>query len=118
MKFLGIAVLSMAATLLPARAADTADGSALIGKDWPAIVEMARGGTVNDDYVYVAMNMHWDGASFGLPGLPSGMSWRVFANTGAEPPHDVWELGQEPVLEDQGRFFMGARSVAILVGRA
>jgi glycogen operon protein len=77
----------------------------------------ARGGTMTDDYVYVAMNMHWDGASFGLPGLPAGMTWRVFANTGAEPPHDVWEPGREPELDDQGQFFMGARSVAILVGR-
>jgi putative spermidine/putrescine transport system substrate-binding protein len=48
MKVLAFAALaaSLAATLLPARA-DTADGSALTGKDWPEIVEMARGGTVN-----------------------------------------------------------------------
>jgi putative spermidine/putrescine transport system substrate-binding protein len=39
----------VAATLLSAPAvwADTADGSALIGAEWDAVVEMAKGGTVN-----------------------------------------------------------------------
>lgn len=42
---LATAAISLAATL-PA-AADTADGSALIGQDWDTIVDMARGGEVN-----------------------------------------------------------------------
>ena len=33
----------------------------------------ARGGTVQDDFIYVAMNMHWDGHWFELPQLPAGM---------------------------------------------
>lgn len=39
----------LATTLLsaPMALADTADGSMLIGKDWDAVVEMAKGGTVN-----------------------------------------------------------------------
>jgi isoamylase len=77
----------------------------------------ARGGRVPDDYIYVAMNMHWDAAPVELPGLPEGMTWRVFANTGATPPDDVWEPGAEPELQDQRSFLMGPRSVAILVGR-
>ena len=43
----------------------------------------ARGGTVQDNFVYVAMNTHWDGHWFGLPELPDGMRWHVFANTSA-----------------------------------
>ena len=78
----------------------------------------ARGGAVTDDYVHVMMNMHWEGVVFELPVLPEGMTWRVFANTGAEPPDDIWAHGAEPLLEDQRQFLTGPRSVAILVGRA
>jgi isoamylase len=78
----------------------------------------ARGGAVKDDYLHVIMNMHWEGCLFELPALPERHSWRVFANTGAAFPHDVWEPGSEPVLEDQRRFLTGPRSVVILVGRA
>jgi glycogen operon protein len=78
----------------------------------------ACGGTVRDDHLYVMMNMHWEGCLFELPVLHEGMTWRVFANTGAPAPQDIWEPGVEPVLEDQGRFLTGPRSIAILVGRS
>jgi isoamylase len=78
----------------------------------------ARGGAVVDDYVYVVMNMHWEWCVVEPPGLPPGMTWRVFANTGCLPPADVYEPGAEPVLEEQRRLLVGSRSVAILVGRA
>jgi glycogen operon protein len=77
----------------------------------------ARGGRVTDDYIYVGMNMHWDGCTFELPQLSEGRVWHVFANTSAPSPEDAWELGAEPVLGDQSAFLMGPRSVAVLVGR-
>jgi putative spermidine/putrescine transport system substrate-binding protein len=46
-KSLKIALLATTMMSAPMAWADTADGSALIGKDWDAVVEMARGGTVN-----------------------------------------------------------------------
>ena len=52
----------------------------------------ARGGTEEDDMIYVAMNMHWDAHWFGLPGLPEGQKWHVFANTGAS--EDISGTGQ------------------------
>ena len=81
------------------------------------IRDSARGGTVQDNYVYVAMNMHWEGQWCELPGLPSGMQWHVFANTGAPPPEDIWEPGNEPLLSDQHGLLVGDRSVVILVGK-
>jgi glycogen operon protein len=45
----------------------------------------ARGGTEEDDYIYVAMNMHWETNDFELPKLPEGMSWCVFVNTDMQP---------------------------------
>lgn len=77
----------------------------------------ARGGTVQDNYVYVAMNMHWEGQWCELPGLPSGMQWHVFANTGAPAPEDIWEPGNEPLLSDQHGLLVGDRSVVILIGK-
>jgi isoamylase len=77
----------------------------------------ARGGTVQDNNVYVAMNMHWEAHWFELPGLPQGMRWHVFANTAVTPDQDIWEPGTEPVLENQGGLLIGDHSVVILVGK-
>jgi isoamylase len=77
----------------------------------------AKSGTANDDFVYVAMNVHWDALDFELPQLPQGERWHVFANTGVAAPDDAFEPGREPVLDDQARCLVGGRSVLILVGR-
>lgn len=77
----------------------------------------AKEGTMPDDYIYVALNMHWESLWFEIPGLPPGMQWHVSANTGAPAPHDSWELGKEPALENQQGLLIGDRSVVILVGR-
>ena len=57
------------------------------------------------------------GPLFELPALPEGKSWRVFANTGADAPEDIHDLGAEPVLDDQKSLTLKSRSVALLVGR-
>jgi glycogen operon protein len=77
----------------------------------------AFGGTVADDDIYVALNMHWDAALFELPEPRANARWHVFANTGAAAPGDVYQPGSEPPLADN-RILMGGRSVAILVGRS
>ncbi len=77
----------------------------------------AKGGTVSDDYIYVATNTYWEGLLFELPAPPEGMRWHVFANTGMPSPEDIYEPGQEPVLENQRHFLLGPRSTVILVGR-
>ena len=75
----------------------------------------AKGGTVEDDDVYVAMNMHWDSHHFGLPGLPPGRKWHVAVNTAA--PEDSFAPGQEPELSEQSYILLGARSVVVLVSK-
>jgi glycogen operon protein len=77
----------------------------------------AHGGAKPDNYIYVAMNVHWEAHWFDLPGLPDGMQWHVAANTGAPSPDDIWEPGREPVLADQGGLLVGDRSVVVLVGK-
>jgi isoamylase len=77
----------------------------------------ARGGTVLDNYVYVAMNMHWETHWFDLPGLPDGMRWHVMANTGVPSPTDIWKAGEEPLLEPSNGLVVSDRSVVILLGK-
>jgi glycogen operon protein len=77
----------------------------------------AKVGTVQDEYLYVAMNTHWEAHGFELPQLPRGVRWHVFANTWMPAPDDVWEPGTEPVLSEQSWIMVGERSVVILVGR-
>jgi len=77
----------------------------------------AREGTEEDNYIYVAMNMHWEPRNFEIPALPEGMLWHVFANTDLQPPYDVAEVEHEIEVENQSEFLLGPRSVVILVGK-
>ena len=71
----------------------------------------------NDDFIYVAMNMHWEMHGFELPQLPDGLAWHVFANTGVETPNDIHEPGEEPLIESNHEVLVGPRSIMVLVGR-
>lgn len=78
----------------------------------------AKGGTVADNYIYVAMNMHWEALWFEFPGLPASMQWHIFANTGTVSPDPCSYLpGTEPLLYNQSGLLVGDRSVVILVGK-
>ena len=70
-----------------------------------------------DDFIYVAINMHWEMHGFELPQLPQDMAWHVFANTGVLTPQDIFEPGKEPLVESQHEVLVGPRSIIILVGR-
>lgn len=77
----------------------------------------ARGGTVQDDFVYVAMNMFWEPQRFEIPRLPGRLRWRLVADTAKASPDDCYEPGSEPRLRDQSFYTVRPRSVVILVGR-
>ncbi|MFB2938881.1 glycogen debranching protein GlgX [Aerosakkonemataceae cyanobacterium BLCC-F154] len=77
----------------------------------------AKGGTVKDDSIYVAMNMHWESHWFELPKLPSEVQWHIFVNTWLDFPEDIYQPGNEPVLTEQDGILVGDRSVVILVAK-
>lgn len=77
----------------------------------------AKQGTFEDNYIYVAMNMHWEVHWFELPGLPDCQQWHIFANTGCPAPKDCYQPGAEPLLADQSKILLGDRSLVILVGK-
>lgn len=76
----------------------------------------ASQGREKDNYVYVAMNMYWQDLRFELPALPAGYKWFRFANTAAESPHDISEIGAELEMPSQRYMMVSARSVVILLG--
>lgn len=76
----------------------------------------ARGGTVQDDSIYVALNMHWEPHKFEIPWLPEKEYWHLFTNTGAvEAP--IYHPGTEPRLRNQHEIEIQPRSMVVLVGR-
>jgi glycogen operon protein len=77
----------------------------------------ARGGTEKDDFIYVAINMHWEMHGFELPQLPYGQVWHIFVNTDMAPPFDITEPGEETALDNQEEILVGARSMVILTGK-
>jgi len=77
----------------------------------------AKGGTVEDNYIYVAMNMHWRSHNFEIPRLPEGMSWYVSANTDMPEGKDIFPSGDEQLLGNQDECMVGQRSVVILIGK-
>lgn len=44
----------------------------------------------SDEFIYLAMNMHWEKHDLYLPLLPRGYRWRVFANTGLPAGRDIY----------------------------
>jgi isoamylase len=79
--------------------------------------EHAKNGTTTDDYIYVAMNMHWENHVFEVPRLPQGRAWHIFADTGEKPPYDIFEPGAEPMIHNPRSYGIKARSIVILVGK-
>jgi isoamylase len=77
----------------------------------------AKAGTIDDNYIYVAMNMHFQPLWFEIPNLPEAMQWHIFVNTGCNSPEDSWEPGTEPILENQRSLLLDDRSVVILLGK-
>ncbi len=69
------------------------------------------------DFIWVAMNSHWDALRFEPPALPQGMHWHVAENTGMESPLDAFEAGEEPALDDESHVWIGGRASMILVAR-
>lgn len=76
-----------------------------------------RFGCPEEPDVYAAVNMHWECHSFELPAAEGNAKWHVFANTDMRPPHDITEIGNEVLLDNQHAFLAGPRSVVVLVSK-
>ncbi|MGM0414693.1 MAG: glycogen debranching protein GlgX [Bacillota bacterium] len=69
-----------------------------------------------DEFIYLALNMHWESHQYQLPELPEEFSWKVVANSSVAAPEDFWPEGEEKLIEDQSSIILGPRSSMILIG--
>ena len=72
-------------------------------------------GQRDDSFFYIGINLHWNAYYFGLPQLPKGKEWTLYAST------DPKETGDESAKESAGiestepmqEIYVGPRTVAI-----
>jgi glycogen operon protein len=91
---------------------DWSPGSRLLGLMWCG--HHIENGAA--DYVYVAANTHWEGHDVQLPPLDDGWHWRRFADTSLDSPSDACEPGAEVAVENPENYWVGPRSVVVMVG--
>ena len=72
-----------------------------------------RFGTEEDEFLYVAVNAHWEAHRFGLPVIPKGFRWHLAFESGGFSS----ELGGEKRWEEESGITLGPRSTAVLVGK-
>ncbi|MFO7820228.1 MAG: alpha-amylase family glycosyl hydrolase, partial [Halanaerobacter sp.] len=70
-----------------------------------------------DEFIYVAMNMHWEMHGFELPMLPEDKDWHIVVNTAMPSPEDIWAAGEEVRVDNQDEVLVSPRSTVILLGK-
>ena len=70
-----------------------------------------------DNYFYVAYNMHWEPRAFALPHLPKGLAWYTAFNTDDEEKNGFYEPGSEPLLENPREIMLMARTIMVFIGK-
>ena len=69
----------------------------------------------DNDYIYIAYNMHWEAKSFALPTLPGNYTWNTVLDT--QYPQFTDMPNAEPMLEKTKEIEVSPRSVKILCGQ-
>lgn len=65
-----------------------------------------------DDFLYLAINMHWEKHELALPKLPRGMNWKMLISTEKKGPEDDLNDGQGAY---SNMCTLGARSIAVYI---
>ncbi|MBF0456296.1 MAG: glycogen debranching protein GlgX [Nitrospirae bacterium] len=78
---------------------------------------MLQSGAPDDSDVYLIMNSFYEQLRFELPVLPHYKKWYRVVDTNLAPPHDIEDVGEEVVLNEQKFYDVSARSVLILISK-
>ncbi len=71
-----------------------------------------------DNYFYIAFNMHWENHPFDLPKLPNNMTWRILIDTNEFSANNESLLTDDKnILENQKRCEVKARSIVVFIGK-
>lgn len=65
--------------------------------------------------MYLIANSHWESHEFELPKLAEGKFWYRIIDTSLTPPLDIAEEGTEQLLGNQQSYWVGSRSVVVLM---
>lgn len=57
--------------------------------------------------LYIAFNMQEDGVSVHFPDSKPGKVWHLIADTGAQPPGDIFESANAPAIKEPARLMKG-----------
>ena len=68
--------------------------------------------------IYIAVNAFWEQIKFNLPELSEGKKWHRIVDTKLAPPLDIYYEENALLLEKQGSYEVGPRSVIVLVGKS
>ena len=72
----------------------------------------AKYGTKNDEFIFIAVNAHWEEHDFELPVIPEGYTWKCAfdsTNFSSDP-------GKEKQADDQSKVRLKSRSTVIMIG--
>lgn len=64
--------------------------------------------------LYVILNAYWEALEFELPMLTKGENWRLWIDTGLDPPSDICEWSKAAPVSDR-TYCCGARAVVVLI---
>lgn len=67
----------------------------------------------DDEFLYVAYNMHWEIQRFALPCLPGDMKWHEAVSTET----GVRSAGEEQVMDAEKTFEVPPRTIVVLIGK-
>jgi glycogen operon protein len=67
--------------------------------------------------LYLMFNASSEAVDFSLPLMPEATRWHLVADTSHEAPEDLFDAGNEPILDQSQRYHLEARSSAILLAR-
>lgn len=70
----------------------------------------------NEDFIYIAYNMHWEEREFALPKLPNSYKWYQIIDTN-EKISFIEESDRKPLLTEQKNLLVSGRSVVVLLGK-
>lgn len=68
-----------------------------------------------DDTFYVIYNMHWESHEFAIPSADKGYLWHLCMDS--TKAMGIYTNGNEPLLEEQRKIFVEARSIVVLIAK-
>lgn len=94
---------------------DWGDGSHTMA--WLLSGKHACEGREPDSDIYVAANAYWERLEFSLPKIAKRRRWHLSVDTYRNSPDDIFPVGDEPRIKNQGKIIVEPRSVVVLVGK-